>query len=448
MNLATLLSIQEYVPSREYMVLGLLSPLTRYGILCIGEINLGGSVFKLSHGILEVFVAPKLPPPPIEWWKFSGLIHITSDASVETVYSFVAYLKQCWPACRIVKINLKLSELPDDVRDHNIAPLLCLLKEEIVTLEIDSLSLRSKEELPHLTLVEAIYLSNFEGSLGHILSALRGPLRVIEVSNCFSLEPSVLRNICSNNCETIILDNSNVTGSCIDDVKSVETLQTLSLIGCRKLDTLNVGRFTALMRLFLGCTLISTRTLCGLEACRNLVLLNLGGCKGIDDVNALRHLKKLKELFAHETSLTDAGILGLGHCSALEKLNLGGCGSISSVNVLGSLRNLSELHLWNTRVSDAGIQGLRTCVALTELILDNCSGITDVSVLSELSDLRWLSLIGTEVNLNGIRKLVECPILESLAIGGTRIENAPKLWHHETIIDFLSRGVSRTSEQI
>ncbi|EPY27836.1 hypothetical protein STCU_04265 [Strigomonas culicis] len=213
-------------------------------------------------------------------------------------------------------------------------------------------------------------------------------------------------------------------------------LEKLSIIDCKEVDFIDLENYTSLRTLLLSRTSIDS--LEGVSKCKQLQLLNIGGCHLLKDVNCLHMLTGLKELFLHETGVTNAGILGLASCVNLEKLNLGGCLYLSDVNCLGALVNLKELHLWSTKINNLGIIAINGCESLVEVVLDDCPKVTDVSCLKDLYNLQFLSLIQTSVDEKGIKELKSCPLLECLGISGTQIIHPPKLWNHASVLQYLS----------
>lgn len=245
----------------------------------------------------------------------------------------------------------------------------------------------------------------------------------------------------------LVLDRTNVTPRHLASIACRRGLVQLSLAECDQVDEVPLHGMESLRVLSLNrCPITSTAALAGLASCQRLVTLIVSGCADIADLNCLAELPCLRELFAHQSGVSNEGIARLGECGGLEKVNLGGCRRLTDVRPLGRLRRLKELHLWSTKADAAGIATLGGCTALTECVLDECTQLTDVSALAGLPALRYLSLIRSSVTVAGVAALAACPALESLALAGTEVADAPRMWNHQSITAFLER-VAKVAEE-
>ena len=136
----------------------------------------------------------------------------------------------------------------------------------------------------------------------------------------------------------------------------------------------------------------------GIEALRNLKVLNLSGNEVLD-VTPLTQLTQLSDL-----DLSDNGILSLEGIHfdkltglPLEKLNLRGnnrfdgliISKLSDINLLGSFHDLIELDLGENQITD--ISSLSSLEKLENLMLDH-NKISDISAIEHMSNLRKLNL--------------------------------------------------------
>lgn len=426
------------VSLRRTHMLGALTPSTRRQVLISSGLQFGDIELQIFPGRLLINICSESTLPPIDWWNYSGDVWISSSSSPMTACKIVALVKQSWRCGRVPCLELKHEDEVEE--DAQKAILQCLndVCDDVFVLRLENYYLNFDDTLPTFSSLSNLCLTGFRGPLPKWARVLNDTTEQVEIcdSRCFATDSFAHLN--SNKWNRLILDNTNVTASNLDHLHCAQKLKTLSLVDCRQIDSFDATAFPELLRLLMSRTPISSDSFTGIESCRHLQLINLGGCHDISDINALGRLKALREIFVHETGVTNEGIIGLAGCENLEKLNLGGCRYVSNVNQLGQLTALKELHLWSTKVSNTGIRDLCHCSSLTELVLDDCTRITDVATLGRLGSLRWLSLIGTEVTGHGIKELIHCCSLESLALAGTRIEKPPKLWRHETIVEYLS----------
>lgn len=420
------------------LMMAALSPVARREVLATSGMRLGKTDFFINHDGLFIRVAAEGPIPPVAWWNYEGAVSVSSNNSSVTACELIEYLKEAWVSAEICCVKMDNEDEIGEREQMCLLRTLHALSNDLVDLRLENFYLHDNDQLPFCRHLRSLVLKGFRGSLKKWSKILNSSAKQVEISDTVAFTEDSLAHIGGSMLYRLVLDNTNVTMPHLEQLKCARTLTTLSLVDCRRIDSFDAASFPKLRLLLLGRTPISSGRLTSVEECSHLRLINLGGCGAITDINVLGQLKELREVFVHETSVTNDGIAGLAECENLEKLNLGGCRFVSDVSHLGRLTALKELHLWSTRVTNAGVQGLCNCISLTELVLDDCIHITSVSPLALLPSLRWLSLIGTEVNTQGIRELIQCPNLETLALAGTRVENPPKLWQHQAIVEYLS----------
>ncbi|GET92090.1 hypothetical protein, unknown function [Leishmania tarentolae] len=423
---------------RRQLMYACLSPAARaLGLMTIEGLTIGAVLFRQEETEMNITIVKDESPPPVGWWRFSGDVTVASHNAPWCACGVISVIRNAWCACRVRRVELTSDDDVDDVVQGQVLRTLCLLENDVVSLHLGKVYIKDDQLTRFLRRLNVLSLDGCDGRIEKWMGCLSKTAEVVKISDCFCVSEATLACMPAATVRHLTLDNTNVTASHLNHLKWTDYLQTLSLMDCRKIHSLQIGAFPELRRLFLCRTPIENESLKGVESCSHLRIVNLGGCQEVNDVNVLGALKQLRELFLHGTGVTDGGIAAIASCEGLEKLNLGGCISISDVNHLGRLANLLELHLWSTRVTNAGIRGLASCCAMVELILDDCVRITDVSPLGCLQSLRWLSLIGTEVDAHGVKALIQSQKLETLALGGTRIAHPPKLWSHEAIVEYL-----------
>jgi Leucine-rich repeat (LRR) protein len=426
------------VSARRTHMMAAMSHFTRRETLNSSGLQFGPvKVFISSEGV-SINVCEECSIPPIGWWNIEGPVSVSANCASLTACKLIALLKRSWCQASITRVELSHEDEVGEQVQEKIIHTLGILRDDLIDLRLGNFYLSDEGEVPDFTHLRTLLLTDFSGPIQKWSPTLNNSVERVEICDTVAFTSSSFAHLEDNIWYRLILDNTNITTSNLKQLRCTHTLKTLSLIDCRRIDSFDAAMFPELRLLLLGRTPISSDWLTGIETCRHLHLINLGGCRAITDINVLGQLKEIREIFAHETNVTNSGIAGLAACENLEKLNLGGCRNISNVNHLGCLTALKELHLWSTKVSNSGIRDLSCCSSLTELVLDDCTHITDVSSLGHLPSLRWLSLIGTEVDGHGIKELLHCRSLETLALAGTRIDKPPKLWRHATIIEFLS----------
>jgi len=162
----------------------------------------------------------------------------------------------------------------------------------------------------------------------------------------------------------------------------------------------------------LGATESHIKDLTGLEHCKNLIDLNLGGNQITDvsplasltnlqtlslsdnqitDVSPLASLTNLQELYLERNQITD--VSPLASLTNLQWLDLGG-NQITDVSPLASLTNLQWLDLSYNQITD--VSPLASLTNLQRLDL-SYNQITDVSPLASLTNLQWLNLESNQI---------------------------------------------------
>ncbi|KAK7196621.1 hypothetical protein NESM_000600800 [Novymonas esmeraldas] len=425
---------------RRALMLASLSPTARAQALMTVGLALGPFTFHCSRAGMSLQISGEAPPPPVGWWQYAESVSIAACNATVPACVAVRALKSEWGRCRVTEVELTEDDEVGAVAQEHALDTLRLLRDELHSLTLSNFHIRPTDSVPRLSALRSLSLECCSGAMEKWVTALSFAAERVDICDCFSISAATFADTPAAGLARLVLDNTNVNAPWVEGVSCAASLQTLSLIDCRKIDELDIDAFPKLQRLLLGRTLISNASLAGAEKCGDLRLVNLGGCQRVTDVSALQNLAHLRELFLHETAVTNAGIAALARCARLEKLNLGGCIHVSNVNHLGCLQHLLELHLWSTKVTNAGIHGLSTCCSLVELVLDDCIRVSDVTPLASMPSIRWLSLIGTRVNVAGVKELVHCRTLETLALSGTEIPHPPKLWRQEAVATYL-RGL-------
>jgi Leucine-rich repeat (LRR) protein len=144
-----------------------------------------------------------------------------------------------------------------------------------------------------------------------------------------------------------------LTDEAIINISHLNSLETLSVGGCRCLTDRSLAAISGMYRLkkldLSQCDLVTDSGLEELENLEELEELSLGWCRLISD-NGLDVLSRqagrprsLRILGLARCTITDNGIEHLGRLQALEELDLNGCASIGSTALGKSLANLSKL---------------------------------------------------------------------------------------------------------
>jgi hypothetical protein len=195
---------------------------------------------------------------------------------------------------------------------------------------------------------------------------------------------------------TLLLLLSAVTSGCSENSDDLETLESLGAKVTRSAS----GQVTAISIIAPS---DSARQHLGRLAGQLTELdeLSLQGYE-IDDewLREIRELSKLRRLYLHKTSVTDAGLTHVNEIASLEVVSLCFC----------------------DLVTDDGVAELADLVNLQSLSLDFCSVISDESLshLHSLDSLASLSIADTNVTDDGLRML-EGTTIQTLYAGGTKV---------------------------
>lgn len=151
----------------------------------------------------------------------------------------------------------------------------------------------------------------------------------------------------------------------------------------------------------ISCNLLTSETAKSLSSCKNLEVLDLGGCKSIADhgLNSISVLSKLSSLDLSGADITDSGLSALGLCrSPIGTLCLRGCRRIGDRGfkklfkkdsvIAGTLSKLDLGYL--PGVSDETIDRIvKMCAKITSLCIRHCFFVTDASIraLGLMSDM-------------------------------------------------------------
>ncbi len=104
-------------------------------------------------------------------------------------------------------------------------------------------------------------------------------------------------------------------------------------------------------------------------------------------------LPKLKRLYLHELSVTDAGLKSLENLKALELLDVWTVPGLAddTIDVLAPLPNLKELSLRTTGLTDGSIDKILALPALETLTLKDNANISNAALL-KLKAKNWKKL--------------------------------------------------------
>ena len=165
-----------------------------------------------------------------------------------------------------------------------------------------------------------------------------------------------------------------------------------------------LGRLTALTRLWLGINEFTGAIPAEFDGLSNLRVLELGS-NAISDISVLKNLPNLEQLWMIHNRIQD--VSDLAELTRLRRLYLG-WNQIEDISPLSGLTSLEYLGLQYTGRSD-----ISALSGLTNLISLNLEGnqIDDISTLSGLTNLTWLRLslnrIVDLLPLTGLTKLEE-----------------------------------------
>jgi internalin A len=169
---------------------------------------------------------------------------------------------------------------------------------------------------------------------------------------------------------------------------NMENLSLLNLSGCKSLDNLKVLEpVISITELYLlNCESLST--LDGISRLQKLSKLELATCKSLENVDALSGL------------------------ASLRSLNLAGCSSLTTIQCINDLASLEELTL-SYCTSLQTLNGLSGMLNLAILNLAGCSSLSEVNELNHLLNLRNLDLHSC-TSLTSLSGIENCRNLESL----------------------------------
>ncbi|XP_068638703.1 F-box protein At-B [Aristolochia californica] len=147
-----------------------------------------------------------------------------------------------------------------------------------------------------------------------------------------------------------------------------------------------------------SCSLLTSEAAQSIALCKNLEMLDLGGCKSVADqgLESLSSLTRLTTLYLSGTDITDSGLRALGcGSSPIESLSLRNCKRVTDrglafLLVEGGIiaKTLSALDLgFMPGISDKTIFTIiEASVPITDLCIRNCFYVTDASIEALTSD--------------------------------------------------------------
>jgi len=155
--------------------------------------------------------------------------------------------------------------------------------------------------------------------------------------------------------------------------------------------------------------------------------VNLSGSQVTDaDLEHLKGLSQLRQLYLRDTGVTDAGLEHLEGLSQLQGLYLRGAAvTDAGLAHLEGLSQLQWLYLSDTGVADAGLAHLKGLSQLAYLLL-NGTKITDAGLehLKGLSQLEGLDLRDTKITDAGLEYLKGLSQLRALFLSATQVTDA------------------------
>jgi len=209
--------------------------------------------------------------------------------------------------------------------------------------------------------------------------------------------------------------------------------------GIARLDALR-----SLRGLYLAGTRIADGDLAGIAARHpDLEVIDLEGCAVGDPGVAALAVLPLRQLSFASTGITDKGAAALRvHAARLTSIDLGETNvGDAGLAWLADASNLVQLGLWRTQVSNRLLPLLEDARRLTSLDLSETAvddaGMKILADTGVLGRLTSLDLSTTRVSDRGAMHLPRADLLESLDLGGTRVEDLRPLGglHH---LRFLS----------
>ncbi|XP_074307028.1 F-box protein At3g58530 [Silene latifolia] len=188
---------------------------------------------------------------------------------------------------------------------------------------------------------------------------------------------------------------------------SLENLEILNLNGCQKISDKGIEAITSAcptLRVFsvywnVRVTEVSIQNL--VKYCKNVIDLNLSGCKNISD----RSMQLIADSYHELESLnitrcikiTDDGLKCiLSKCPSLQSLNLYALSSLTdkvykNISLVNQLKFLDLCGAQN--ISDQGLSSIAKCNYLVSLNLTWCVRVTDVGVIAIAEGCKFLELL-------------------------------------------------------
>jgi len=237
------------------------------------------------------------------------------------------------------------------------------------------------------------------------------------------------------------------------------TVTTVTLVGSTKLkdeDLQLLKPLTNLRQLYLGNTSTSDTGLKHIGGLTELRVLGLIGTKVSDaGLKELAGLRNLEDLYLATTAVTEEGLQELVSLENLQNLILPeSVVTDAGLKVLGKLQNLKQLDLGQAKITDAGLKELGDLKNLDGLSLEG-TGITDAGLkdLGKLPKLTQLDLSQTKISDTGLKELAKLKNLTLLLVAGTQVTEAglkelkyalPKLETNRGARRVLGRGASES----
>lgn len=239
-----------------------------------------------------------------------------------------------------------------------------------------------------------------------------------------SITDAGLRNSEPLRLKSVVLrNNSKISGDCILDALSPDTLEHLSITAAEQkaIDIVDkLVKFKKLQSLRMSPSAGDAKRLGDLKG---LKVLSVSGPNVNDDaISSIASLGGLKELTLHCTEVTDKGIAVLRFLDSLENLVIFHAKiSEKGLAAIGIKEKITSLTLWSTSgLKDSSY--LRQFPNLHSLVLHNEIADEDLSHVSRLKTLRTLSAVS-----NGITDAGVMHLLSIKSIGRIRIEGTPRL---------------------
>ena len=253
---------------------------------------------------------------------------------------------------------------------------------------------------PNLRVLEILYAPGLETLRGleacpHLTTlSVRWCPRLREVSALSSLRQLVVLG----------LEGCPEVGS-LDGLGEYPCLERLVLGSCRIQDVVGVS-MPALRSVTLD-SLHQLRTIAWLGETRHLLGVRMLDVPALDSLHGLEGCTQLTALQLHAAEARDDGdsalrdITALKGCDSLTRLALSGCTKLEDIQVLRKLHGLTEVYLTRSAVSD--VSPLADLPNLTELGLVGCGQLRDVTALKGNAGLRQLYLDKSGVPVEQIR---------------------------------------------